>query len=334
MKARITFAAVGIAALLVAAAFADKGQAGRTTQQVAAKAAATSVNEHAGHGAEPAAGQTAPAPSMKNMPPDEEGAKQRLNTSPRHGELVKVMANGMPVTTWVVYPERKTKAPVVVVIQEIFGLTDWIRAVADQLAADGFIAIAPDLLSGHGPKGGGTEAFASRDDATKAVRDLSQDEIMARLDAVREYGLKLPAANGKSASIGLCFGGSTSFAYAVHQPALAAAVVYYGSAPSAPGTPQGSFVPAPSLANTKAPVLAFYGGSDARINATVPATEAKMKELGKSYQPNTFEGAGHGFLRAQTGQDGANMKATMQAWPKTIGFLRQYTEGNAASKSR
>ena len=333
MNARITFAAVGIASLLVAAAFAEKTQAGRTTQPTLAQAAAASADEHAGHGAEPSAGQAAPM-SMKNMPPDEDGAKQRLNTSPRHGEFVKVMANGKPVTTWVVYPERQTKAPVVIVIQEIFGLSDWIRGVADQLAADGFIAVAPDLLSGHGPKEGGTEEFANRDDMTKATLNLSQEEIMARLDAAREYGLKLPAANGKSATIGFCFGGSTSFAYAVHQPTLTAAVVYYGSAPSAPGAPQGSFVPAPSLANIKAPVLAFYGGSDARIGATVPATEAKMKELGKSYQPNTFEGAGHGFLRAQNGQDGANMKAAMQAWPKTIGFLRQHTDGNAASKSR
>jgi carboxymethylenebutenolidase len=241
---------------------------------------------------------------------------------------VKVeVSGGTPVNTFVVYPERRDKAPVVVVIQEIFGLSDWIRGVADQLAAEGFIAVAPDLLSGHGANGGGTEAYPTRDDVTKAVMSLPQPEMTARLNAVREYGLRLPAANGKSATVGFCFGGSQSFAYAVLQPGLNAAVVYYGTAPSEPGGAQGSFTPAASLSQIKAPVLGLYGGADARIGATIPATEAKMKELGKSYAPHTFENAGHGFLRAQTGQDGANMKASEQAWPMTIGFLRQHTDG-------
>lgn len=341
-NARITFAAVAIAALLVAPTFTRLVAPVFAQRPAVSPAPAFAQDEHAGHAAVEAASRAAsamsnarqaPATSMKNMPPDEDGAKQRLNTSPRHGEFVKVMANGKPVNTWVVYPERKTKAPVVLVIQEIFGLSDWIRGVADQLAADGFIAVAPDLLSGHGPNGGGTEAYPSRDDVTKAVRELPQDEIMARLDAARDYGNRLPAANGKSATVGFCFGGSTSFAYAVHQPALTAAVVYYGTAPSDSSAPQGSFVPAASLANLKAPVLGFYGGSDARITSTVAATEAKMKALGKTYEPNTFEGAGHGFLRAQNDQKGANMTATMQAWPKTIAFLRKYTD-STASKSQ
>ncbi len=260
-----------------------------------------------------------------NLPADEQHAKDRLASSARHGEFVKVNVGGTPVNVWVVRPAGSGKAPVVVVIQEIFGLSDWIRAVADQLAAEGFIAVAPDLLSGHGPNGGGTEAFATRDDVTKAVGQLSQDEIMARLDAAREYGLKLPSSNGKSATVGFCFGGSTSFAYAVHQPQLNAAVVYYGSAPRDPSAPQGEFKPAATLANIKAPVLGLYGGADNRIDATIPATEAKMKELGKTYEPNVFEGAGRGFLRAQAGQNGANMKASEQAWPKTLAFLRKYT---------
>jgi carboxymethylenebutenolidase len=262
------------------------------------------------------------------LPADEEGAKARLSASPRHSEWVKVeVSGGTPVNTFVVYPERRDKAPVVVVIQEIFGLSDWIRGVADQLAADGFIAVAPDLLSGHGPNGGGTEAYSTRDEVTKAVMSLPQPEMTARLNAVREYGLKLPAANGKSATVGFCFGGSQSFAYAVSQLGLNAAVVYYGTAPSQQGGAQGSFTPAASLSQIKAPVIGFYGGADARIGATIPATEAKMKELGKPYEPHTFENAGHGFLRAQTGQNGANMKAAEQAWPMTIAFLRQHTDG-------
>jgi len=124
-----------------------------------------------------------------SLPPSEETAKARLNGSPRHGELATVDLPGAPLRVWAVYPERKDRAPVVVVIHEIFGLTDWIRAVADQLAAEGFIALAPDLLSGKGPNGGGTDAYASRDDVTKAVSSLPRDEVIARLNAVRAYGL-------------------------------------------------------------------------------------------------------------------------------------------------
>jgi carboxymethylenebutenolidase len=250
------------------------------------------------------------------LPAAEDAAKARLNASPRHGELATVDVRGTPVRVWIVYPERKDAAPVVVVIHEIFGLTDWIRAVADQLAAEGFIAVAPDLLSGKGPGGGGTDAYPSRDDVTKAVSGLARDEVITRLNAVRDWALARPGAKRKSASIGFCWGGSTSFAWAVAQPALAAAVVYYGTAPEDLST----------LAAVKAPVLALYGGSDARVDATIPATEAKMTELAKVYEPHVFEGAGHGFLRAQDGQDGANRRAAEVAWPLTITFLRQHTK--------
>lgn len=261
-----------------------------------------------------------PSPSAKGptLPPAEDAAKARLDASPRHGELINVdsvAGAGKPMRVWIVYPERKEKAPVVVVIHEIFGLTDWIRSVADQLAADGFIAVAPDLLSGKGPNGGGTDAFADRDATVQAVSGLARDEVIARLDGVRAYALKLPAANGKSASVGFCWGGATSFAYAVTQPSLDAAVVYYGTAPQDLST----------LATIKAPVLGLYGGNDARVGATIPSTEARMKELGKRYEVHTFENAGHGFLRAQDGQDGANRRAAEQAWPMTITFLRAHT---------
>jgi carboxymethylenebutenolidase len=239
-----------------------------------------------------------------------------LEKSPRHGEYVdiKVPSGGAPIRTWVVYPERKGKAGVVIVIQEVYGLTDWIRAVADQLAREGFIAVAPDLVSGHGPGGGGTESAASRDDVVKLVRAITPEEATARLDAVRDYALKLPSANGKSATIGFCWGGGRSFAYAATQPALDAAVVYYGASPDAA-----------ALARIKAPVLGLYGSDDERVNATVGPAEAEMKRLGKTYEVHTFEGAGHGFLRAQSGRE-ANLKATREAWPRTIAFLRQHLD--------
>ena len=248
------------------------------------------------------------------LPPAEEQAKESLSTSPRHGEWVDVRVPGMPtpVRTFVVYPERKDKAGVVIVIHEIFGLSDWIRGVADQLAREGFIAVAPDLISGLGPNGGGTDSVPTRDDVVKLVRALTPEEATRRLDAVRQWALALPAANGRSATIGFCWGGSSSFAYAATQPGLDAAVVYYGTSPDAA-----------SLARIKAPVLGHYGGDDARVGATVPPAQAEMKRLGKAYDAFTYEGAGHGFLRAQTGRGGANYKATQQAWPRTIALLKE-----------
>jgi carboxymethylenebutenolidase len=257
---------------------------------------------------------TAAATRDANLPPSEDQAKAALDKSPRHGEYidVKMPSGGTPIRTWISYPERKDKAGVVIVIQEVFGLTDWLRSVADQLAKEGFIAVAPDMISGMGPNGGGTDSVASRDDAVKLVRGLTPEETNRRLDAVRAWALALPAANGKIATVGFCWGGGTSFAYAAVQPKLDAAVVYYGTSPDAA-----------ALAKIQAPVEGFYGGDDARVDATVPPAESEMKRLGKTYRPHVFDGAGHGFLRDQAGRDGANMKATQQAWPATVAFLSE-----------
>lgn len=232
-----------------------------------------------------------------------------------HGEWIRIARGTDSIRAYVAYPERSGRAPAIIVIHEIFGLTDWVRGVADQLAADGFIAVAPDLVSGKGPNGGGTDAFASRDDVTKAVSGLSPDEVVTRVNAVRDYALALSSANGKSATIGFCWGGTMSFTYATAQPALNAAVVYYGSAPADPAR----------LVKTKAPVIGFYGGSDARVTSTVEGTKTKMRVFERSFEANVYDGAGHGFLRAQSGQDGANLRAAQQAWPATLAFLRRHT---------
>ena len=249
------------------------------------------------------------------VPAGQEDAKATLEKSPRHGEYVDVKVPGAttPLRTWIVYPERKDKAPVVIVIHEIFGLSDWIRAVADRLAADGFIAVAPDLISGRGPGGGGTESVPSRDDVVALIRGLKPEEVNAGLDAVRAWAVKLPAATAKTATIGFCWGGGRSYAYAAAQPGLDAAVVYYGSSPETD-----------ALAAVKAPVLGLYGGDDARVNATVEPAAAVMKKLGKTYETETYDGAGHGFLRDQAGREGANKRATEKAWPRTIAFLKKY----------
>jgi carboxymethylenebutenolidase len=273
------------------------------------------AQNHAGHGVPaPAAAAPAPVPARdESLPPSESQAKAALDKSPRHGEFVDIkMPSGAPVRAWMVYPERKDKAGVVIVIHEIYGLSDWIRGVADQLAREGFIAVAPDLISGHGPGGGGTDSAGSRDDVVKLIGGLTPEEVTTRLNAVRDYAIKLPAANGKTATVGFCWGGGKSFSYAASQPNLNAAVVYYGTSPEAA-----------DLVRIKAPVLGLYGGDDARVAATIPPAETEMKKLGKTYEPHLYEGAGHGFLRAQDDREGANLKATRQAWPRTASFLRE-----------
>ena len=257
-----------------------------------------------------------------DIPPGAEGAQKQLQASPRHGEFVDIPLPDADtkLRSWVVYPERKEKAGVVIVIHEIFGLTDWVRAVADQLAADGFIAIAPDFLSGRGPDGGGTQAIGEKN-VREEIRKLSPEEVNRRIDAARDYALKLPSANGKVATIGFCWGGAASFRYATHQPKLDAAVVYYGTAPRA-----GDQADVEGLKKINAPVLGLYGSDDARVNATIDETKKILDEAGKSYTTHIYDGAGHGFLRQQDQRDGANLKASQQAWAETISFLKKHLE--------
>jgi len=253
----------------------------------------------------------------ERLPAGEQAARAALETSPRHGEMVDIAwsRERPPLRTWIVYPERKDKAGVVIIIHEIYGLTDWIRGVADQLAREGFIAVAPDLISGLGPGGGGTDSAASRDDVVKLVRGLTPEETLLRLNAVRAHATRLPAANGRLATMGFCWGGARSFAYAAASPPPDAAVVYYGSSPDSA-----------AVLGVKAPVLGLYGADDARVNSTIEPARAALLKLGRFYEPHLYEGAGHGFLRAQALREGANLKATQQAWPRTIAFLGEHLE--------
>jgi len=245
-----------------------------------------------------------------------EHAARALKESSRHGEWADVkMADGTVLKSWVVYPERAQKAGVVLVIHDIRGMSDMARAMGDQLAQDGFIAIVPDFLSGKGPNGGGTDSLGTG--VGQAIQGLTPADVNARLNAAMEYGKKLPASNGKTGVIGFCWGGSRSFGYAAAQPGLNAAVVYYGDAPGSSDNTQET-----ALANVKSPVIGLYAGNDARIGATVPGTEAAMKKLGKSYEIHTYEGAGHGFMFAQGGAGGANLKAAQESWPVVLQFLK------------
>ena len=242
--------------------------------------------------------------------PAQDWAKAKLEKSPRHQEWVKVKHGSREVNAFVVFPEVKDKATAVVVIHEIFGMTDWVRDVADELAAAGYIAIAPDLLSGMGPNGGGTESLGGQNNVMRAIRDLTdknQDQITADLNAAAAYVTKLPAANGKVVVAGFCWGGGQSFRYATDNKNLKAAFVFYGSPPDAA-----------AMSRIACPVYGFYGGNDARITSTVPKTTEEMKAAGKTYEPVIYEGAGHGFMRAgeQPGADPANKKAHDEAWAK------------------
>jgi carboxymethylenebutenolidase len=237
-------------------------------------------------------------------------AKQKLEKSTRHREWVKVQHDGRSVDAYIVYPEVSAKAPVVLVIHEIFGLSDWAQLVADEFAAAGYIAIAPDLLSGKGPNGGGTKTMDSNM-VGQAIRDLPADQITADLNASADYALKQPSANGNLYVAGFCYGGSQSFRYATNRPTLKAAFVFYGAAPTDD-----------SINRIKAPVYGFYGGNDARVTATVEPTKEKMKAAGKTYDPVIYDGAGHGFMRG--GEDptstaathAADVKARDAAWAK------------------
>ncbi len=242
-------------------------------------------------------------------------AKQRVDHSPRHQEWVMVKNGNRAVHAIVVYPQVKAKALAVVVIHENRGLSDWVRSAADQLAEAGYIAIAPDLLSGMAPNGGGTNDFADMAAIGKAFAALPPEQITADLNAVADYVSKLPAANGKVAVAGFCWGGGQAFRFATNRPDLVAAFVFYGPPPDKD-----------AVAKINCPVYGFYGGEDARVTSTVPKTTDWMKDAGKTYEPVTYEGAAHAFMRL--GEDPAdtnasNKKAREEAWSRWKSLLKK-----------
>ena len=242
-----------------------------------------------------------------------DNTKAELENSPRHGEWVKVTAaDGRVVNSFIVYPEVKEPATAIIVIHEIFGLTDWIRLVADKLAAEGFVAICPDLLSGMGPDGGGTESFGSGDDVRRAIRDLSPSQVTSDLDTIQKYVRKLPSTNEKVAVSGFCWGGGQTFSYAVNSDTIAAGFVFYGRA-----------APTEDVPKISAPVYGFYGESDNRINATIDATKAAADAANVTYEPVIYENVGHAFLRRGMGADAneAQKAATKAAWERWVSIL-------------
>lgn len=239
---------------------------------------------------------------------------QRLETTPRHDEWVRISRDGRIIHSYVSYPRSSTRTPAVIVIHENRGLTDWVRSVADQLAENGFIAIAPDLLSGMAPNGGRTSDFASQDAAREAISKLTAEQVMADLHAVADYVKALPSANGTLHVGGFCWGGARSFQFGDQRADLTTAAVFYGTGPSEDSGVDG----------IRAAVYGFYGGDDARVNATIDKSAELMRAAGKKFDPVIYDGAQHAFMRLgeEAGASEANRKARTEAWARWLAILR------------
>jgi carboxymethylenebutenolidase len=294
---RIRFLPIGLAFLWPVAACAPTPRA-------------ADMPDHA-HGAETTGSI---ATDLASLPASAAGAADRIAASPRHAEWVMIDAgNGDSVRVWLVYPERSDRAPVVLVVHEIFGLSHWIRGVADQLAADGFIAAAPDLLSGANvPE---IDDQPDPEAARVAIRTLQPADVQRRLSAVAAWATSLPAALPRYGIVGFCWGGTVAFEHAASDPSLGASVVYYGTSPAES-----------TLVRVSAPILGLYGENDARVNVTIEPASTFLSGIGRTFDHEIYPGAGHGFLRAQDAQDGANRAATVLAWPRTLDWFRRHLE--------
>jgi carboxymethylenebutenolidase len=242
-------------------------------------------------------------------------ASGKSKPSPRHQEWVAVKHDNRTVQCFVVYPQVKEKALAVLIIHENQGLTDWVRGLADQIAEAGYIAIAPDLLSEMAPNSGGTKDFSSPNAATEAIYKLPQSQVTADLQSVADYVIKLPACNGKLVVAGFCWGGSQSFEFATNRQDLAAAYVFYGTAPTDIN----------QLRRINCPVYGFYAGDDARVTSTLDQTIPQMKEAGKTFEPVVYPKAGHAFMRLgeEAKKGDPNRTARDEAWKRWMDLLKK-----------
>jgi carboxymethylenebutenolidase len=278
-----------------------------------AGAPAADADAHAQHDAQSASSGALQDPTL---PAGAAGAEARLAASPRHAEWATIRSGADSIRAFIVYPERADRAPVVVVVHEIFGLSHWIRGVADQLAAEGFIAIAPDLLTMRDVPVG-EDGAPSADAARAAIQTLEAADVQRWVQAVGQWGTALPAATDRYGVVGFCWGGTVAFNHAAAAAPMGAAVVYYGSSPNAA-----------TLDQVRAPVLGLYAGDDGRVNTTIDAARDALGRRGMFYDVHIFDNSsGHGFLRQQDGRDGANLAAARGAWPRTVAFFRERLGG-------
>lgn len=245
----------------------------------------------------------------------QDASVKRLNESPRHHEWVGVEHGDRTVQCFVVFPEVEKEVPAVLILHENRGLTDWVRGVADRIAEAGYVAVAPDLLSGMGSDGGKTSDFPDQDAARNALYKLPPEQVTADLQAVADYAVKLPACSGKLAVAGFCWGGSQAFRFATHRDKLTAAFVFYGTAPTDPEP----------LKKIRCAVYGFYGGNDARVTSTVETTAKQMKAADKKFEAVVYDGAGHAFMRSseEADSDDPNRKARDAAWKRWLTLLER-----------
>ena len=239
---------------------------------------------------------------------------KQLNVSPRHHEWVAIHVDGRDVYCFIAYPENAKNSSVAIVIHENRGLTDWVRSFADQLAGAGYLAVAPDLLSGFDAEHSRTGDFKNPDDARSALYNLDPNQITRDLLAVRKYASQIPSSNGKTVVIGFCWGGSQAFRFATDSKDISAALVFYGSSPDSG-----------EIRNITAPVYGFYAGNDERINATIAETKELMTKHGKRYEFEVYQGAGHAFMRSGDDPEGSveNRKARDDSWVRMKRILSQ-----------
>jgi carboxymethylenebutenolidase len=270
----------------------------------------------------------APAPAAGSgtmVHPISKNILGRLTQSPRHFDIVKIKQGDREVETYVFYPMTKDKAMAVVLIHEIFGLSDWIRAAGDQLAEAGYIVLVPDLLSGEGPNHGGTTDLPETQ-VTTAVNKLPPAQVLADVNAVVDYGKKLDACNGNIALGGFCWGGGKAFAVAAENKDIKAAFVFYGA----------PMLPMAQIPNVTVPVYGFYGQNDARISGSVPAEADAMKAAGKTYDAIVYPGADHGFMRLgqMDNPTPGNKQAAEDSWKRLLGLLAKINSPAPASATK
>jgi carboxymethylenebutenolidase len=246
----------------------------------------------------------------------------RVEKSQHYRQYVTLNHDSRTIQALVVLPKIKNKTSVVILVHEIYGLSDWAKKMADGLADEGFIVVAPDLLSGHGSNGGGYGDFADQNERVKAMSGLDAVDVLADLDAAADFSKKLPAANGKIAVVGFSWGGWKSFAFATHRKDLDAVFVFYGTGPD-------------DVTAITAPVYGFYAGDDGGVDATIPATIDAMKAANKVYDPVTYKGAEHGFMRLGEDRNNkvpANKMAHDQAFARLVTLLKKMEPSERAAK--
>lgn len=253
--------------------------------------------------------------SVKSETTVQQTEAEKLSESPRHQEWVTLKHGNREFQAFVVYPETDVKTKSIILIHENRGLNDWARLFSDKLAAEGYLVIAPDLISNTREEKKRTTDFENPDAAREAIYGLNREQVTADLDAAFEYIKNDASSTGELAVVGFCWGGSQSFEYATHNKNISSAHVFYGTAPEN----------AEAFSEISAPVYGYYGGADNRVNATIEQTEKFMKAAGKTYEYEIYEGAGHAFMRAgmQPDASAANKKAHDAAWKRLLDLLKK-----------